>query len=285
MIDSNRHLCATPAQTTDSYAQLMAGFDYEFAYTENQASLVDSALAAQRRRARALDLRIVTERKSPAQVYVQVNGNSRRMDVLGYRLERELPLVCEGNSSSGLPPRERRRLGLGVADMYLRGRNLGNESEKPMILRGVADTRYYFPVFEFSPQEAGTEQLQHRLRLTEELIADWDVRNISHFTVIEELHTASELLLQAVIPLPRRQDYYPQRLEAARDQKLLDESEIELLKILSRYRNGARHHAKDGFEVWLDANWEAVALVLERLCHKLRSPAPHGDNPETAALV
>jgi len=270
---------------TDRYAQLMAGFDYEFAYTENQASLVDSALAAQRRRARDLELTIMTERTSPTQVYVQINGNSRRMDVLGYRLERELPLVCEGTESSFLQPRVRRRLGLGVADMYLRGRNLGNESGKSMVLRGVTDTRYYFPVFEFSPKEAGSEQLRHRLRLTEELIADWDVRNISHFTVIEELHAASELLLQAVIPLPRRKDFYPQRLKAAGDQKLLDESEIELLATLSRYRSGARHHAKDGFEVWLDANWETVALVLEHLCHKVRPPVPFGDNPEVAAPV
>lgn len=256
----------------------MAGFDYEFAFTDKQASLVKVAMAAQRRRARNLDLTMMTKPTSSTGVYVRIDGSSRRMDILGYRLERELPLVCEGDVSSELAPKIRRRFGLGIADMYLRGRDTSRDWDKPMVLRGVADTRYYYPVFEFSPDKGASEQVRHRLRLTEELIADWDVRNISHFTVIEELHAASELLLQAVVPLPRGKDMYPQRLKAARKHGVLEERDVELLRALSRHRNDARHHAVSGFEAWLESNWENVALLLEHIAARVPPLPPEIDD-------
>ena len=251
----------------------MAGFDYAFKFSEDLVDLVASGLAAQRRRARHLGLRMNARNIEARQVIVQINGNSRRMDILGHRLERELPLVCEGISSPSLRPSERRRIGLGIADLYLRGRDTIRETDEPMMLHEVAETRYYFPAYEFSPRGAGSEALQHRLRLTEELIADWDVRKISPFTVLEELHTASELLLAQIVPLPRGKDFYPDRLKAAHGAKFLAQADMELLKLLSKFRNDARHHADGGFTDWLGSNWESISLILEGLRGKIEESA------------
>jgi hypothetical protein len=251
----------------------VAGFDYEFKFAVDLVDLVASALAAQRRRARHLGLTMNARNAGPGQVIVQINGNSRRMDVLGYRLAQELPLICEGVSSPRLRPSERRRIGLGIADMYLRGRETTRKSDETMTLHGVAETRYYFPVYEFSPRGAGSEALQHRLRLTEELIADWDVRNISPFTVLEELHTASELLLAELVPLPRGKDFYPDRLEAAHAGRFLSQDDMQLLTLLSKFRNDARHRADGGFTAWLDSNWESVSLILEGLRWRIEETA------------
>lgn len=98
----------------------MAGFDFEFSFKPEHEPLVEACMRAAKRRARPLVLSWKTKRLASNRIYVRVDGGSLDMDLLGHRLERDLPIVAEG-ASVNLPVEQRRRLGLGFADLYLRG--------------------------------------------------------------------------------------------------------------------------------------------------------------------
>lgn len=80
----------------------MAGFDFEFTYTQAQETIVLACLAAGRARAPRLGLSWRWRHAAPPRCVVTVDGNSRRTDLLGYRLERDLPIVAEGCTAEGL---------------------------------------------------------------------------------------------------------------------------------------------------------------------------------------
>ena len=99
--------------------------------------------------------------------------------------------------------------------------------------------------------------------------------------MIEELHTASELLLAELVPLPRGRDFYPDRLKAANAGGIPSLDDGVLLRRLSTYRNSARHHAHPGFFTWLESNWESVSIILEHLRRRIEETGG-GDGALTA---
>lgn len=250
----------------------MAGFDFEFIYTEVQEPIVRACQAAARARARRLRISWKWRTIALRRVVVVVNGNSRRIDLLGYRLERDLPLVAEGCTSVALGPTQRARLGRGFADMMLRGRHV--EQESPMRLRGVTDTRYYYPPYELSCP--GSRRLDARLSITQELIVGWNFEEIAPEVLLEELHTACELVLEELVNRRAKRLSFAQLIANANDSGLLDSglllssfgetaSEVALLTELKDLRKDVRHRAAEGARPWLDDHWEEVAMLLERL--------------------
>jgi len=273
----------------------VAGFDFEFTYTQAQEPIVHVCQAAARTRARRLGISWKWRTLALRHVVVVVDGNSRRTDLLGYRLERDLPLVAEGCGSFALGPRQRARLGRGFADMMLRGRHV--EQDGPMLLRGVADTYYCYPPYDYSCP--GSRRLQARLSITEELIVGWNFEEIAPEVLLEELHTACELVLEELVNRRAKRLSFAQLIATANDSGLLDSGLLDsglpdsglpdsglllslvgettpavaLLTELKDLRKDVRHRAAEGARPWLNDHWEEVAILLERLVSRVTSRA------------
>mgnify|MGYP007126158927 CR=1 FL=1 len=245
----------------------MAGFDFEFTYTEVQEPIVRVCQAAARTRARKLRISWRWRTLGVRHVLVTVNGNSRRIDLLGYRLERDLPLVAEGCDSAPLAPKQRIRLGRGFADLMLRGRHV--ELDGPMTLRGVSDTRYYYPPYEY--ECPSSPRLHARLSITVDHLVGWNFGEVPAETLLEELHTACELVLEELVNKRAKKLSFRELVDKADDAGLLrsffpgETSPKQLLTELKDLRKNVRHRAAEGAQSWLDDHWEEVALLLERL--------------------
>lgn len=249
----------------------MAGFDFEFTFSAEQAPLVMACL--QTGAARAGRLGSTWKRRSVGEhrVRVQVDGNSRQMDLLGYRLERDLPIVSEGVAIAGGPAlRARLGLGLGVADIFLRGRHL--EKEHAMTLVAVKDTSFYYPPYEFECPSVPT--LHARLAVTLGVLVGWVSKEVAAADVVlEELHTACELVLENRFNDRAKTLSFSELIAVGVSDGGLSGSDgtPALLEELKDRRKRARHrNTSEGAKEWADDYWEEVALVLERLVQQLR---------------
>ncbi|WP_162794233.1 hypothetical protein [Streptomyces paludis] len=245
----------------------MAGFDFEFTYTAAQEAIVRVCLSAGRARAHKLGLSWRWRHPQSRRCIVRVDGHSRTIDLLGYRLERDLPLVAEGCPVEGLSPAQRARIGRGLAEMMLRGRHV--EQDGPMVLRGVRETSYYYPPYDYDCPSA--PQLHARLSVTEDLIVAWNFGEIAPEVLLEELHTACELVLEELVNKRAKKLSFAQLIAAAAEAGLFhgahdsEPSTTELLEDLKDLRKNVRHRAAEGARPWLEKRWEHVSVCLERL--------------------
>lgn len=206
------------------------------------------------------------------------------MDVLAHALERDLPLVAEGIALPNVAPRQRRRTGLGFADLYIRG--LDYRTDATLRWRGVSRTHYYFTPYELSPDSLqaaeGAANLAARLRITESVILDWHFDRVAPPVLLEELHTAAELVLEHLVNRRSKRLSFAELVAAADAQSLLawplpdvaqcmgaPRDPAGLLIELKDHRKEARHRANRDFEPWLADNWEAIVLLLERIVRRL----------------
>jgi hypothetical protein len=245
----------------------VAGFDFEFTYTEAQKPVVLVCLAAGRARARRLRLSWRWRHVRPRHCVVVVDGNSRVIDLLGYRLERDLPLVAEGCViAESLSSTQRSRIGRGFVDMMLRGRDANQDS--CMVLRGVAETRYYYPPYDYDCPSL--PRLHARLSITEELLVAWNFNEIAPEVLLEELHTACELVLEELVNQRSERLSFAELVANADEAGLLrhshdDTPPVRLLTDLKDLRKDVRHRAAEGARQWLNEQWQDVAICLERL--------------------
>lgn len=244
----------------------MAGFDFEFTYTEEQKAIVLTCLAAGRARARRLGLSWRWRHVALRHCVVIVDGNSRRTDLLGYRLERDLPLVAEGCAVEGLSPTQRARIGRGFVDMMLRGRHVNQD--RRMVLRGVTETWYYYPPYDYDCPSS--PRLHARLSITEDLLVAWNFDEIAPEVLLEELHTACELILDELVNKRSKKLSFAELITSADEAGLLQHSNgelppVRLLTDLKDLRKNVRHRATEGAHPWLNEYWEDVAICLERL--------------------
>lgn len=246
----------------------MAGFDFGFTYTEPQRDLVLACIAASKSRARRLGLRWRTHRLANGETWCQIDGDGARMGLLARVLERDLPTICEAVEVSGLTRARRRSLGLGFADLYVRGMDATSDAVSP--LRGTAQIRYYFPVYELSGIR-GSESLSARLAVTEGVLTEWALGEAPAAIVLEELHTACELVLQHLVNPRSKRLSFAEMVELADGADLLGPRQLhgrsprDLLIELKDFRKNARHKGDDSYGDWLDRSWEDVGAVLHRL--------------------
>jgi hypothetical protein len=243
----------------------VAGFDYEFTYDPRFEAIVGVCIGGARARANRLAIRLSFRTTGANRTLVTVDGQSRRLNVLAYRLERDLPKLCEGFASPHYGPKQRRRIGLGFADMYVRGRDMSGKPATLMRLTGVSDTKFYYPVYELTPQNYADDALLHRMRVAEELLADWEDRSVSPFIILEELCTAAELLLHALFPDKNTSHSLRDFVKVAAKNGIISREAKVLLDETAVLRNSARHTGDSSFAPWLVDSWEDLALVLEHL--------------------
>jgi hypothetical protein len=170
--------------------------------------------------------------------------------------------------------------------MFLRGRHEGGDGV--MALRGVAETRYYYPPYEF---ECPTfPKLHARLQITEDVIVAWNFHEVAPEVVLEELHTACELLLEETVNRRSKRLSFAELIDQADKAGIFWDPpaieglwkgtpSVELLTQLKDLRKHVRHRGASGALEWLTEHWEDVALVLERSVFGLNQwgpPTPGG---------
>ena len=233
-----------------------------------------ACLSASRDRARQLNLRWRWKHLQPLTLRVTVDGNSRRTDLLCYRLERDLSVIAEGCDAKGISRVTRQRLGRGFADMVVRGRHV--DQEQTMTLRGVNRTRWRYPTYDYDCPSFPT--LSARLVITVDVISAYNFQEIEPEIVLEELHTACELVLEELVNRRSKRLSFAQLVSAADAAGLLRPTDLELsgaelLTELKDLRKDVRHRAAEGADAWLDAHWEDVAMQLERLVSHINRSA------------
>ncbi|WP_156401652.1 hypothetical protein [Agromyces sp. Soil535] len=157
-----------------------------------------------------------------------------------------------------------------MADLMLRGRNM---SAPPRVrkLHSITDTTLYFPPYEY--ECPSFSQLHARLLITEEVLVAWAFEEVAAETLLEELHTAVELVLEELVNRRSKRLSFAQLVGAATDAGHLQDSERDLVLALKDLRKEVRHRAANGARDWAEEHWEDVALCVEKLVARLNRNA------------
>lgn len=151
---------------------------------------------AARRRARVLKVRQFRSRlaREASVAGIEVAGNTYQVDVYLERLRRDLPTLAEAVPSRRTPA-ARRRLGLGLIEILTRYRHdmyeRYDDSWLPT-LRARTHPAYTLPHLLHTDHEG----LQARLLATSDVLASWHFDEVDPAVVLEEMHTAAELMLK-----------------------------------------------------------------------------------------
>jgi hypothetical protein len=137
-----------------------------------------------------------------------------------------------------------------------------------MSLRGVTTTRYYYPPYKY--ECPSSPRLHSRLSITEDLLVAWYFDKVAPEVLIEELHTACELVLEELVNKRAKKLSFAQLVVAASEAGVLgsdrnETSPAQLLTDLKDLRKNVRHRAADGALSWLNDHCEDVAICIERL--------------------
>ena len=258
----------------------MAGFDYQFTFCDAERPYVEACLRASRTRAHHLSCRWRTSRADSNRILCTVDGQTRRLDLLGAVLTSDLQHVCEGVDGA-LPPRRAAALGRGFADLFLRGRDLGSEG-RILKLREVADTSLYYPVYQFTNDGGTSANLRARLRITEDVVTGFGLERVERVVVMEELHTALEQTMRELLRDAGRKTNWPTLVKMATAAGYLDmdrlfygtahrhtTDDLLLATGINKRRNAAKHREGDPNDLWISEHWECLAMLVEHLVDHL----------------
>jgi hypothetical protein len=274
----------------------VAGFDYEFSYLPEQRPYVVACERISKVRARTLlcSWRTSHDEGGRTATY-SVSGQTRRLDLLGRVLELDLPLVCQGVDGA-LSPGRAFELGVGIADLFLVGRDI-NRGEGRLVLRSRKETSLYYPVYELASGRAGLAMLEARLRISEDVLADYALGRVEDTVALEELHTAVEKVMRAAVAAEQRLNWPELRRRCGTLGLLPNAEEYALvthdaeapnahahtpdgvLSELAERRNRAKHEPRSATDGWLRTHWECVAIIIETLTNHLGTLG--GRNPPT----
>jgi hypothetical protein len=260
----------------------VAGFTYEFSYTDLQRPYVTASERIGKARARTLSCRWRTSHDDNLLVaYHAIDGPTRRLDLLARVLELDLPMICQGVDGE-LPPARAYALGMGIADLFLVGRDL-ERGEGRQVLRPRKATSLYHPVYEIASDAASAPMLGARLRISETVLADYALGRVDDSVALEELHTAAEKVMRVLVPSSDRLPWPKLRQECLHRGLLPDPDHFadaltdsaapglhahtpeEVLAKLNEERNPAKHNPNSAVSHWLRDHWECVAYLIEKL--------------------
>lgn len=275
--------------------QNLAGFDAVFRVLPADVQLLRACLAAARRRARVYSVRTHFA-VGDDRAYLRFDGPSYALDILLERLRRDLPTIAEATPSRRSAP-ERRRVANGLIDILSRYRlqmyDRYHEDWLPT-LRAKREPAYLLPHQLF----VGDDALQNRLLITMDLLASWHYDEIAPEVLIEEMHTAAELLLKAVTPRRASRLSFAELVEGAAGAGLLsvgghtlrtqpsgssqrgpqDLARSTLLS-LKDARKVAKHRGAAGAREWLDEYFWTAVSILESLSRHADQRGAASANP------
>lgn len=242
----------------------MAGYDAHFRFSRRDEQLVVTMFDLARRRAPSFDVRWQSQiDRSRWIAWCAMDGNGFMLDVLLERLRRDWPIAAEVTQTSRRP-QDRRHVGAGLAEIVTRYRRMLYDrypAEWLPLLRARSDP-LVTPVYELWTDDP---QLQHRLDVTMDVLASWLLDEVAPEVVIEELHTAAELMLESAINQRSRRLSFRELVDSAASQDLLRASDVDALISLKDVRKRVRHRASGESREWLDTNFWHAAIVLEQV--------------------
>lgn len=275
----------------------MAGFDAWFRTLPHDVPIIRACLDAARRRARTFHVRLNIKQVTDDVTYLRINGQTYGIDIFLERLRRDLPTIAEASASSRRTPAQRRRVALGLVDVLTRYRgSMYDDTPDDWIptVRAKRNAIMLLP-HEVYPSSASSV-LQARMFVTMDMLASWHYREVAPEVLLEEVHTAAELLLNASVNRRSKrlsfnelvdaahaaglltaainfdhQPQVPERLAAIRSggpRQVLNDIGRDVLISLKDCRKDVRHRAAEGAEQWLNEHFWDIASILERL-------APH----------
>ncbi|WNI16260.1 hypothetical protein [Actinacidiphila sp. ITFR-21] len=259
----------------------MAGFDGYFTFHPDNLEVVRAMNGAARRRARSMNIRWRSRATWDGEGYTAVDGWTYGLDIFLERLRRDLPTIAEATPGRHSPA-YRRKLGNGYADILTKHRCTWYErysrDENWFVpkLRALKASSVW-PVHSLWPA-SDDQELGNRLIVAQTVMAAWCVEEVAPEVVIEELHTAAELMLKRITGMPDRTKF-PDLIREARRMKALRTDPLifnykeaktaltpqQLLKSLLRERNSTKHGGSSQAAKWLDNHFWATAGVLEAM--------------------
>lgn len=259
----------------------MAGFDATYIFNPKNINVVRAMNAASQRRARDMQIRWRSQATPEGFGYACMDGWTYGLDIFLERLRRDIPTIAEA-TPGWRTPAYRRKLGNGYVDILTKYRcswydryHKTDESYLPN-LRAIKSSSVW-PVHSLWPG-SNDHELGMRLIVTQTVLAAWCVREVDAEVVIEEMHTASEIILKRLTGMPDKTKF-PDLIKSARRQnKISSEPMIwtyaderraltpqQLLKSLLRERNANKHGSGTQVELWLDSHFWPASTLLESL--------------------
>ena len=264
----------------------MAGTDLEFTYDDDDDPLISMFVAVTRRRARTAGIqtfrssRIVVDGRRG--YYISVDGRSWRFSLLAQKLERDLPLLAEAIELPHRSLRDRRRLANSFVTAYAHGGyGSGEDEEQVPHLRPMTHVGFQWVPHLITYPAA--KHIDQRLAVTEKFCVDWYFGEIPGPTMLEELHTASELLLSHAVGDTENRGHFPGLVDRAASAGLLDrcvqlptrgnlvarDRAQRLLQEMSDVRREVRHRGDPSAEAWLRTNFSALVYILETISEEV----------------
>ena len=264
----------------------MAGTDLEFTYDDDDDPLISMFVAATRRRARTAGIQ--TFRSSRIVVggrrgyYISVDGRSWRFSLLAQKLERDLPLLAEAIELPHRSLRDRRRLANSFVTAYAHG-GYGSDEDEEQVPHLRPMTHVGFQWVPHLITYPAAKHIDQRLAVTEKFCVDWYFGEIPGPTMLEELHTASELLLSHAVGDTENRGHFPGLVDRAASAGLLDrcvqlptrgnlvarDRAQRLLQEMSDVRREVRHRGDPSAEAWLRTNFSALVYILETISEEV----------------
>ena len=267
----------------------MAGFDAAMTFDPKHARLISEMLAAARRRARATFVRWHCRLDAQSgHLYVRLDGNTFQLDIFLERLRRDLPTIAEAVPAGGRPA-WRRKFGLGFVDILMKYRcsfyDRYDETYVPR-LRATSQTAVW-PVLSLWMGERHRD-LWARLAVTEEIMSRWLLDEAPPEVVVEELHTAVELMLTRWLGKTRPPAFKDlvDRAAAAGILPGIDDLQFQypdpadaldggaLLIALKDLRRDLKHKGYGEARPWLSKHFWPLGTVLEHLAWVVSSVTP-----------
>ncbi len=201
--------------------------------------------------------------------YIELNGQTYALDILLERLRRDLPTIAEATPSER-PPAARRRTANGLVKILSRYRgqmyDRYGEGWLPTLRgRSVPVTGVIHDLF---PRDA--PRLADRLLVTMDLLASWHFDEVAPAVLLEEMHTAAELMLKS-LGLPRSKRLSFAELVDAADKAALIRADVaETLHSMKTVRARVKHRGSSDAKDWLDIHFWDGAAALEALSARVR---------------
>lgn len=257
----------------------VAGVGLHLTYNPDDEPLVRAFIAAGRRRARRAGVRRWRATRlngDPPGYNITMDGHSSRFALVAQKLQRDLPILAEAVELDHRDLRTRRRLANGFVHVFSSG-GYGHEDVDEHLRPRSSIGFQWVPHLITYPT---VPRLDARLAITERFCVDWYFGDVPGPTMIEELHTAAELLLSFGLGRESNQRPFASHVDEALKAGLLRncvqlgelDSPVDsqgtaraLLLDLKNIRREIRHRADPSADVWLKANFFEIVYVLEMI--------------------
>lgn len=253
----------------------MAGFDAAFRVSPRDVPLVRACFAAIRLRVRKLGVRVAA-RSLEDGAYIEFSGQTYALDILLERLRRDLPTIAEATQSERAPS-ARRRTANGLVEILNRYRGMMydryDEDWIPTLRgRSVPVTGVIHDLF---PRDA--PHLVDRLMVTMDLLASWHFDEVAPEVLLEEIHTAAELMLKSLGLVGAKRMSFAELVDSAHAAELIRDDARETLMTMKTTRARVKHRGSSDAREWLDTHFWDAAAALEVLSAEVRVVAEAGE--------